>query len=135
MLKANARVLSLSAKPQRAICSKGSPPMKQQLLFVLGLSCLTAGCGTKTAPPQPTLSVVGRDMLWRNHMEAGVKADAARNPAEAEREFKAAVAEAETIGPRDRRVATSLNQLAQHYAEREEFAKAEPLFKQALAIW
>src|SRR5438105_3100778 len=102
---------------------------------LLLLCCISLSCGSKAPPPEPTLSVVGRDMLWRDHMDAGVKADAGKNHAEAEREFKAAAAEAETFGPHDRRLATSLNQLAQHYADRDEFAKAEPLFKQAVGIW
>ncbi len=58
----------------------------------------------------------------------------ARTYADAERQFAAAVEAAEEFGPQDRRLATSLNNLAVLYRAQGKYPEAEPLYKRALAI-
>ena len=65
---------------------------------------------------------------------AGVKAYRQGLYAEAERQFKAALSEAERFGEQDRRFATSLNNLAELYRVQGKYVEAEPLYKRSLAI-
>ncbi len=54
---------------------------------------------------------------------------------QAVRLFEAAVREAEAFGPRDNRLATSLNNLALLYDDQGRYKEAEPLYQRSLAIW
>ncbi|MCH7633940.1 MAG: CHAT domain-containing protein [Proteobacteria bacterium] len=72
---------------------------------------------------------------WQSHMVAGVQAYQQGNYPEAEKQFTAAVKEAEHFGPEDPRLATSLNNLALLYYIQGKYAEAEPLHKRALAIY
>ena len=54
--------------------------------------------------------------------------------AEAEGEFQRALAEAELFGPKDRRLALTLNNLATLYRRQGKFT-AENYYHRALAIW
>ena len=71
---------------------------------------------------------------WQNYMDTGVKAYQQGNYPEAEKQFTAAVKEAEGFEPQDPRLATSLNNLAALYRTKGRYAEAEPLYKRALAI-
>ena len=72
---------------------------------------------------------------WQSHMDAGVKTYQQGNYPEAEKQFTAAVKEAEGFGPQDLRLATTLNNLALLYKAQGKYAEAEPLHKRALAIY
>ena len=67
-------------------------------------------------------------------MAAGVKAYRQGRYAEAERQFKAAISEAEKFGEQDTRFATSLEKLAEVYGAQGKYGEAEALFKRELAI-
>ncbi len=56
------------------------------------------------------------------------------NYPEAEKQWSAALKEAEGFGPQDPRLATTLNNLAGLYQAQGRYAEAEPLYKRALAI-
>ena len=71
---------------------------------------------------------------WQSHMVAGAQAYQQGNYPEAEKRLVAAVEEAEGFGPRDPRLATTLNNLAVLYQARGKYTEAEPLYKRALAI-
>ena len=60
--------------------------------------------------------------LWETYMAAGVKAYQQGNYPEAEKQFAAAVKEAEGLGPQDPRLATSLNNLAVVYQAQGRYA-------------
>ncbi len=67
-------------------------------------------------------------------MGAGTKAYQQGNDPEAEKQWSAALNEAERFGPQDPRLATSLNNLAGLYRAQEgKYGEAEPLYQQALA--
>ncbi len=72
---------------------------------------------------------------WESYMAAGAEAYQQDNYPEAEKQWAAAVMEAEGFGPQDPRAATSLNNLAAVYHLQGKYAEAEPLYKRALAIW
>ena len=71
---------------------------------------------------------------WETYMEAATKAYREGRYAEAEKQLKAALKEAEDFRPEDPRVATSLNNLAGLYHAQGKYAEAEPLLKRSLAI-
>jgi len=68
-------------------------------------------------------------------MNLGEQAYKAGEYAKAEKLFESALKEAEGFGPNDRRLATSLNNLALLHKARGKYDQAEPLYKRALAIW
>ncbi len=92
---------------------------------VVGLVCLAA-------------AAVGYTFLqgssWETHMAAGAKAYQQGNYPEAEKQFAAAVKEAEQFGPEDPRLTTTFNNLAVLYKAQGRYAEAEPLYKRSLAI-
>ena len=71
---------------------------------------------------------------WAGYITAGQQAYQHADYAEAEKQFEAALKEAEAFGPDDVRLATSLNELGLVYRAQGKYAEAEPLFKRALAI-
>ncbi len=71
---------------------------------------------------------------WETYTDAGDKAYPQGNYPEAEKQWSAALKEAEEFGPEDPRLATSLNNLALLYGARGRYAEAEPLYQRALAI-
>ena len=71
---------------------------------------------------------------WESDMAAGVAAYQQGNYAEAEKQWVAAVKEAEGFGPQDPRLATSINRLGDVHLHQRRYAEAEPLLKRALAI-
>ncbi len=71
---------------------------------------------------------------WQSHMDAGIEAYVDGDHAEAGKQYRAAVNEAEAFGADDPRLAESLNGLAVTYREQGRYAEAEPLFRRALAI-
>jgi tetratricopeptide (TPR) repeat protein len=77
----------------------------------------------------------GQNTLWETHSRAGVEAYKAGRYPEAEKQFLAALEVAETFGPEDPRLATSLNNLAELYRAQGKLQEALPLYQRALAIW
>ena len=75
-----------------------------------------------------------QDGRWKYYKVAGEAAYQQGNYAEAERQFVAALKEAERFDREDPRLATSLNNLAAVYKAQGRDAEAEPLYKHALAI-
>ncbi len=73
--------------------------------------------------------------LWETYMAAATKAYQQGNYPEAEKQFGAALKEAEGFGPQDPRLAGSLNDLANLYRAQGKYAEAELLVKRSLAIW
>jgi tetratricopeptide (TPR) repeat protein len=71
---------------------------------------------------------------WQKLNDAGSTAAEQGNIVEAEKQFAAALREAEKLGAYDPRLATSLNNLATLYQDRGEYALAEQLYRRALAI-
>ncbi len=70
---------------------------------------------------------------WKTYMATGAKAYQLGNYPEAEKQFAAALKEAEGFVPQDSRLARSLNNLAAVYRAQGKYGKAEPLLKRALA--
>ena len=89
--------------------------------LLLGILCL-ASCS------------VLRGRRWDKYAEAGEKAYEQGEYAEAEKQFTAALKEAENFGEQDPRLATSLNNLALSIHDQGKYAEAEPLYKRAIAI-
>ena len=76
-----------------------------------------------------------QEALWETANAAGMKAYQEGRYAEAETQFLAALKEAEKSGEEeDRRLATSLNNLANLYRAQGNYAQAEPLYRRALAF-
>ena len=75
-----------------------------------------------------------QDGRWETYSTSGIDAYQQGDYAEAEKQFGAALKEAEKFGPQDPRLATSLNNLAELYRAQGRYAEAEPLHKRALAI-
>ncbi len=71
---------------------------------------------------------------WNTLNAAGIEAYQRGDYAEAEKQWSAALKEAEGFGPQDPRLATSLNNLAELYRAQGRYAEAEPLHKRGLAI-
>ncbi len=72
-------------------------------------------------------------MTWEALNAAGTEAYERGDYAEAEKQFGAALEEAEGFGPRDLRLATTLYNLAELYGAQVRHVEAEPLYKQARA--
>ncbi len=72
--------------------------------------------------------------LWETYRAAGDKAYQQGDYPEAEKQWAAAVKEAEGFGPQDPRLATTLNNLALLYDAQGKYAEAEPLHKRALEL-
>ena len=89
--------------------------------LLLGILCL-ASCS------------VLRGRRWDKYIDAGGKAYEQGKYAEAEKQFTAALKEAENFGEQDPRLATSLNNLALVYHDQGKYAEAEPLYRRSLAI-
>ena len=79
--------------------------------------------------------VYAQDGNWDSYTDAGTKAYQQGKYKEAEKQWEAALKEAEGLGPKDPRLATSLNNLAELYRVQGNYAESEPLHKRALAIY
>jgi tetratricopeptide (TPR) repeat protein len=72
--------------------------------------------------------------VWETYLESGVKARSEGRYSEAEQLLKEAIQEADKFGSESARYASSINELAELYRIRGQYAEAEPLFRKALAI-
>lgn len=82
-----------------------------------------------------SVHVYAQGGLWDTYTATGVKAYRQGNYPEAERQFKAAIKEAEGFGLLDLRLARSLSDLALLYSAQVKYAQTEALYKRALAIY
>ena len=82
----------------------------------------------------PVQGCAPREGLWQAYFDAGAKAYVQGNYSEAEERFAEAVKEAEGLGDKEPRLATSLNGLAEVYRAQGKYPDAESLHKRALAI-
>ena len=78
------------------------------------------------------LGATGR---WRSHKTAGLKAFQARDYAEAERHFAAALQHIDALGTGNTRAAATLNNLALVYKKQGKYGKAEICLRRALRIY
>jgi tetratricopeptide (TPR) repeat protein len=111
--------LSAEGKGQKVI-------LKQRVALFLVITCALA----VSAPAWASK----RDQQWIHSMTAGQLAYEAGRYGEAVHQLKIALARAEKFGPRDMRLASTLNRLAQVYHDQGEFTKAEPLYRRSLAL-
>jgi len=75
------------------------------------------------------------DALWKSLMEQSVAAREAGKLPEAQKHLEKALKEAEKFGPRDGRLAVTLNDLGVVYDAAGQLAKAEPLLKRAVTVY
>ena len=78
---------------------------------------------------------VAQEPAWEKYTKAGTEAYQRGQYAEAEKQFVAALKEAEKFGAQDPRLATSLNNLATLYINQGKYAEAESLLRRALATF
>jgi tetratricopeptide (TPR) repeat protein len=78
--------------------------------------------------------IFGQDTPWDLYIDEGNLAYSEQHFAEAEKQYLAAVKEAEKFGPQDSRLITSLDSLASVYEAQRRYAEAEPLYRRTLAI-
>src|SRR5689334_16201858 len=79
--------------------------------------------------------VFAQSNSWNDAITAAAQAFRHQRYDEAETCFLKAQTEAESLGPDNPRVGTTINNLAELYVREAKYAKAEPLFKRALRIW
>ncbi len=78
--------------------------------------------------------VLAQESPWEKYTTDGHKAYQQGRYVEAERLYLDALKEAEKFGDADTRFSISLNNLAEFYLDRAEYAKVEPLYRRVLAI-
>lgn len=81
-----------------------------------------------------SLTAIAQEISWDQQMDAGRKALEARHYSEAEKDYKAALEEAEGFGSSDPRLITSLETLVELYHRQGMPAPQEPLRKRILEI-
>lgn len=77
----------------------------------------------------------GQDSQWESLVCAATRDNAQGTYTEAEARFGEAQKVAESFGPFDRRLAITMNNLAEIYLREAKYGEAEPLLKRALGIW
>ena len=77
---------------------------------------------------------VAQDAALEKYMKAGVEARQEGRYADAEKQFKAALQEAEKFGKQDPRLGVILLALGTVYKNKGQYTEAQPLLKRALAI-
>jgi tetratricopeptide (TPR) repeat protein len=75
-----------------------------------------------------------QDTLWDSYIDEGSKAYSEQDFPEAEKQYVAALKEAEKFGAEDSRLITSLDSLASLYEAQGKWVEAEPLYQRTLAI-
>jgi tetratricopeptide (TPR) repeat protein len=95
------------------------------LVFSLSLDCWAFEEGS---PSQG-------EALWQELMNQGEHHRSQRQPADAERDYLAALSAAQQFGSEDSRYAASLNALATAYHEQGRYTDAELYYRKALTIW
>ncbi len=71
---------------------------------------------------------------WEEHHQAGLTAYRGKNYSEAEKQFKAALTEAEKLSTDDWRLTQTLSNLAEVYRFQSKYSQAEPYFKRLVEI-
>ncbi len=93
--------------------------------LLAGLVCLTLAAAAYT---------LVRGGHWETLNATGIEAYERGDYSEAEKQWSAALKEADEFGAEDPRLATSLNNLADLYRLQGRYAEAEPLYKRSLEI-
>ena len=75
-----------------------------------------------------------QETLWDAYIDEGSKAYSEQDFAEAEKQYVAALKEAEKFGPQDARLINSLDSLASLYEAQGKWVEAEPLYQRTVAI-
>ncbi|MBX9669500.1 MAG: tetratricopeptide repeat protein [Candidatus Obscuribacterales bacterium] len=70
--------------------------------------------------------------MWERYNVAGQQAMSQGKQAEAEKHFQLAVTEAEKFGPKDNRLVTSLNNLANCLRAQGRYGESDPVYKRAI---
>ena len=83
----------------------------------------------------PTRTSLAEEDVWQKANTEGKQLRQQGRYAEAEKAYLLAVAEAEKLGPENRHLALSLNELAAWYHATGRLSEAEPLYRRALTIW
>ena len=78
-------------------------------------------------------TAIGQDAAWEGLINTGRNALQQGNFSEAERQFESALEAAESFPSGDARLGKSFNNLAAVYYAQEDYARAEPLMRRALA--
>lgn len=78
-------------------------------------------------------TAIGQDAAWEGLINSGRNALQQGNFSEAERQFESALEAAESFPSGDARLGKSFNNLAAVYYAQEDYARAEPLMRRALA--
>src|SRR5262245_51595600 len=86
-------------------------------------------------PSFPTRTTLAQDDVWQKASSEGKQLRLQGRYAEAEKALLLAVAEAEKLGPENRRLALRLNELAVLYHDTGRLSEAEPPYRRALIIW
>ncbi len=89
--------------------------------LLLGALCLALGLAF--LPAQAT----AKHSAWKTYMANGTQAYRQGDYAEAEKQLTAALEEAERFGPKDLRLAASLNNLAELYWTQGQARRGEPI--------
>lgn len=109
--------------------SRRTSPMQRLLMCLSCLALLSESDCSASKAPTPS-----RDQPWQRHYDAGKASYEHGQYAVAEKQFLAALKEAQGFGPDDLRLAKSLNNVGAVYAVEGKYSKAEPLYKRSLAI-
>jgi len=91
--------------------------------------------GTENHVANGKVCTQAQDSGWSAHVHAGGEALANGRYLAAEKLFSSAVMEAEKSGPKDARLAVSLNLLGAAYRSQRKYGEAEQALKRALTIW
>src|SRR4051812_37363506 len=87
--------------------------------ILMGALCLFCSYG----------SGLSQGSFWQANFERGHQLREQRHYREAEQSYRAALAEAESFGSADPRLAQSLNALATVYYDTGQYSRAEPLYQ------
>lgn len=121
----------------RAVATPSSPQLRLSgSMAVLARTFLAfAAClPLLVAPGTVSAATRGGSPAWRAATDAGLEAFRKRNAAEAERQFKAALAEAEKLGPKEPKISDSLKALARLYQLTGQLGPAEEFCRRRLAF-
>ncbi len=96
-----------------------------------------AGKDSKSSKPVPVqgTQATGNKKLWKQYREAAKKAVGRNDFKEADKQFAAAIREAEGFNPKDYYMVQTLDEAGEFYVNVRSFSKAEQLYTQAADLW
>lgn len=126
--------------PQPARAAIPPPLAQTRVVAIAGIASRTGSARPTAAPKQPSLasspsaSTGVSDSAWAEVFDDGQKAFRNGDYRDAQRLFREAVREAETLGPRDPRLAKSLQRLGMVLANLGHLPQAEAYLRQSLSM-